>query len=238
MSCLANGTVTTRTARQGLAGNFVLAIHPDIEGRVWVGMSGGISLIKEWRIHSLTTAQGLWDDTASQILEDDQGRLWFGSNRGIFQASKADLQRVAETGVGKLTPVVYGKAAGMKSLECTGGFCRAGIKTRDGRLWFSTVKGMAVVNPRQLPVNSVAPDLVVEELCVNGEPLPIPLAREASIGPAARRVELRCTALSFTAPEKARFRYKLEGVDAESSRRGGRSVASIRRWRRASISSG
>jgi ligand-binding sensor domain-containing protein len=158
LSCLANGTVTTRTAKDGLAGNFVRAIHPDIEGRIWVGMSGGISLIKEGRVHSLTTAQGLWDDTVSQILEDDQGRLWFGSNRGIFHATKEDLQRVAETGVGELTPVVYGKAEGMESLECTGGFCPAGLKTRDGRLWFSTVKGVVVVNPRQLPVNAVAPE--------------------------------------------------------------------------------
>ena len=225
LSCLANGTVRTRTARDGLAGDFVRTIHPDIEGRLWVGMSGGISLIKEGRVHSLTTAQGLWDDTISQILEDDHGRLWFGSNRGIFHASKADVQRVAESGIGKLAPVVYGKAEGMESLECTGGFCPAGLKTRDGRLWFSTVKGVVVVNPRQLPVNSLRPRMVVEELRVNGEQVPLQLPSEVRIGPAARRVEVRYTALSFTAPEKVRFRYKLEGVDAEWVEAGGRRVA-------------
>jgi ligand-binding sensor domain-containing protein len=248
LSCLSNGRFSRFTRQDGLAGDFVRTLYTDGQGVLWIGTSDGLSRIKDGKFASITTGQGLWDDTISQILEDDQGQLWFGSNRGIFRVSKEELERVADGDSTTVTPVVYGKAEGMESLECSGGFCPASLKTRDGLLWFSTVKGVVVVDPKNIPVNAVAPAVVIDELQVDDTLVaadvnnPVPQNPKSAIrmlkfkagslrnsmvtiGPGARRVEFRYSALSFTAPEKVRFRYRLEGLDSDWVDAGGRRVA-------------
>ena len=238
LHCLAGQGVTKLSRKDGLGSDFVRTLYLDAEGVLWIGTSGGLSRLKAGRLVNLTTQQGLWDDVISQILEDDKGHLWFGSNRGIFRVSKNELNDVVEKRLLRLNPMVFGKGEGLENLECTGGFCPAGLRTRDGRLWFSTVKGLAVVDPQNIPVNPVAPAVLLEEVWVDGTrqtpklilQKPKAAADEVQtsgleIAPGARRVEFRYTALSFSAPEKVRFRYRLEGLDPDWVEAGDRRVA-------------
>lgn len=232
LGCLSGDQLKLLTRQDGLAGNFVRTLHIDDADVLWIGTSEGLTIIKDGQLASITRKQGLWDDIISQILEDDQGRLWFGSNRGIFRLSKTDLERVAGGDASPLRPVVYGRAEGLANLECTGGFCPAGLKTRDGRLWFSTVKGVAVVNPAQLPADNKPPPVVLEEVRADGKSL-VPTtwsnaadnARPIQIGPRVGRLEFQYAALSFTAPERVSFRYQLVGFDPTWVEAGPRRVA-------------
>lgn len=235
--CLVGEELRTLSSSHGLPSDFVRTLHLDAEGVLWIGTSRGLGRLKAGRLGSLTVQQGLWDDVISQILEDAEGQLWFGSNRGIFRQSKRDLDDVIEGRQRVLNPQTFGKGEGLVNLECTGGFCPAGLRTRDGRLWFSTVKGLAVVDPANIPKNRVAPALRLEEVRVNGVRKELPLVsldKAAKVGvnlspleiaPGARRVEFHYTALSFTAPEKVRFRYRLEGLDPDWVEAGSRRVA-------------
>ena len=235
LNCLSNGQFTVFTRQNGLAGDFVRTLYADAQGVLWIGTSQGLSRMKNGRLTAITTRQGLWDDTISQILEDDQGRLWLGSNRGISRVPKAELERVSDGELASFTPVVFGKAEGLESLECTGGFCPAGLKTRDGRLWFSTVKGLAIVDPGYLPADNPPPLVVLEQVRVNGQGpgatipasllQPVNTSTNMEIGPGIRRVEFQYTALSFTAPERIRFRYQLAGFDPDWVEADGRRVA-------------
>jgi signal transduction histidine kinase len=122
----------------------------------------------------------------------------------------------------------------MLSEECTGGFYPAGLKTKSGLLWFSTLKGVAVVNPRVQPTTTLMPNTVLEEVLVDGVPDPLlhvsnpkTARRNGQLGngvsqletlritPGKHRVEFRYTGLSFDAPELMRFRYRLEGLDTD-----------------------
>ena len=214
LNCLFKGQFTGFARPQGLAGDYVRTLYADAEGVVWIGTSQGLSRMKNGRLAAITTRQGLWDDTISQILEDDQGRLWLGSNRGISRVPKAELERVADGTLATLTPVVFGKAEGLESLECTGGFCPAGLKTRDGRLWFSTVKGLAIVDPKHLLRDNPPPSVVLEQVRVDGKELSA-TTTNLEIGPGVQRFECQYTALNFTAPERIRFRYQLTGFDPD-----------------------
>ncbi len=118
---------------------------------------------------------------------------------------------------------LFGRAEGMLSEECTGGFCPAGLKTKSGRLWFSTFKGVVVVDPRLQPGIGPMPNTVLEEVLVDKVPVPMlhfsnpdtepaaPPGKAASsrqtlrITPGKHRVEFRYTGLSFDAPEEMRF---------------------------------
>jgi signal transduction histidine kinase len=104
----------------------------------------------------------------------------------------------------------------MDSLECTGGFHPAGLKSSDGKLWFSTVKGLVMVDPANITVNERAPSVAIEEMLVDGRAHAPVSTRESPlrIGPGVQRVEFRFAALSLVAPERNRFKYRLEGLDS------------------------
>jgi diguanylate cyclase (GGDEF)-like protein len=85
------------------------------------------------------------------------------------------------------------------------------VKGGDGVLWFATVKGVARINPEGDWPPPVPSSVIVESVLVNHVPVPV------GAGPlpaGVRNLEFRYTAPSFIAPERVRFRYKLEGYDA------------------------
>src|SRR5205823_6149961 len=111
--------------------------------------------------------EGLPDNNILQILDDDTGRLWLGSSRGIICVNKRELDELFAGKIATIHPRVYGRAEGMLSEECTGGFSPAGLKTSSGVLWFSTLKGIAVMNPRILPTQAPSPVVLLEEVLVD-----------------------------------------------------------------------
>jgi hypothetical protein len=134
---------------------------------------GGLSRLKQGRFCNLASREGLPDDVISQLLEDDFGHLWIGSNRGICRVRKSEIDEFAAGRLAQITAVAYGRSEGMLSLECTGGFHPAGLKTKDGRLWFSTVQGVVMVDPRRLILNPRPPPVVIEALRIDGRMSPI-----------------------------------------------------------------
>lgn len=229
--------------RHGLLSDSIRTLQMDAQGVLWIGTAGGG--LARWRagqIKSFTTREGLPDDTISQILEDDLERLWLGSNRGILCVSKRELEELASGKANAIYPQIFGRLEGMPSEECTGGFFPAGLRSQSGRLWFSTMKGIVVADPRTASADLPAPPVVIEEVWVDGvatdagaleklttSTLPVSGASKAGalqgmaaaaepelkIGPGKRRLEFHFTGLSFSAPERVRFRFRLEGLDAD-----------------------
>ena len=114
----------------------------------------------------------------SQIADDGAGNLWLGSHHGILRVSKADLNRCANGEAQSVRCLSYGKAEGLASQKCSGGFQPGVCQSADGRLWFPTAKGLAIIDPRSFTTNTVPPPVVIEELLVEGEPVKFPLAAE------------------------------------------------------------
>jgi signal transduction histidine kinase/ligand-binding sensor domain-containing protein len=230
------GTSRTHFDKQrGLLSDLIRTLYLDAQGTLWIGTAGGgLSRWLDGRLSTFTTREGLPDNTVSQILEDDASRLWLGSNRGIACVSKHELGQLAEGKTPAIYPQVYGRAEGMLSEECTGGFYPAGLKTQSGMLWFSTLKGIVVADTHLRATDAPAPPVLLEEVLVDGTrssnfKAQSPAARERNgqaarqepaaealrIAPGKHRIELVYTAVSFDAPERVRFRYQLEGLDSD-----------------------
>ena len=163
-----DGKLRNWTQADGLLSDRVITLYEDRERTMWVGTyDGGLYRLREdaagWKLTRYTTREGLFTNEVYQILEDDQGFLWIGSARGIYRLRKQELNDFAEGRTSFVTSTHFGKADGMLNTDCTGGFQPAGFKARDGRLWFPTQDGVAVVDPRMVKINPTAPPVVVEE---------------------------------------------------------------------------
>ncbi|HEX8128129.1 MAG TPA: two-component regulator propeller domain-containing protein [Pyrinomonadaceae bacterium] len=200
--------------KDGLASNIVIGAHETGDGALWFGtVGGGLARFKDGRFKAITSAAGLGDDTITRVLEDGAGNFWMGSTRGVLRASVKDLNDYADERTRSVTCVVYGKADGLPSIDCSGGTQPAGWRTRAGALWFPTAQGVAVVDPSRLARNEVPPPVVVENLVVDRAPFA--LADDLRLPRGSRTVEVHFTALSFVDPSKVRFRYMLEGFDPD-----------------------
>ncbi len=217
-----DGKFTAWTEKDGLPGNAVRALKQDDDGTLWIGTyDSGLGRFKDGRFTRYTTKDGLFDNGVFQILEDDYGWFWMSCNRGIYRVRKRELLDFAEGRIKTVTCLAYNKSDGMPSAECNGGRWPAGVKTRDGKLWFPTMGGVAMVDPASVTANTQPPPVVIEDLRVNNQAVPNETWESAihnlqsaiQILPGQDNFEIAYTALSFINSENMRFKYKLEGAD-------------------------
>ncbi len=207
------GTISSE-GLEAFAGQTVLALHEGADGTVWVGtMDAGLGRVRDGKVGTVRKRNGLSENLAGSLLEDADGFLWIGSNKGIDRVRVKALDDFLDGRAASVTPVHYGTEDGMRSAECNGGFQPAGWRTTDGRLWFPTARGVAIVDPKKLHDNPVAPTVLVESVLVNGSPADPERVVEVPAG--GRSLEIRFTALSFVAPQSLRFLYRLDGLDAD-----------------------
>ena len=213
MSRLKDGVFTNYTTEQGLSNNYVRDIYEDADGTRWIGTyGGGLNRFKDGRFTPITTKEGLFDNIVSRILEDDRGNLWMSCNRGIYRAGRKELNDLAEGRTKTVTCISYGAADGMRSNETNGGSQPAGWKDRAGKLWFPTVRGVVRIDPDDF--NELPPPVVIEQTLVDQTPADAPRG-PVEMRPGQSDLEIHYTGLSFVAPEKVRFKYRLDGYDRD-----------------------
>ena len=184
-------------------------------GAAWVTTLGaGLFYVRAGRLVRIAAAEGMPDQRLTCALDDGAGNLWLGSLGGIFRFAKSQLAEIVEGRRAHADALALNRSDGMVARECMGHFQPAGWRRRDGSLCFPTVHGIAVVQPdRILPAN-VVPPVVIEECRVHGRPVAV-TDQAVRVGPGRVRLEFRFAALSFTAPEKVKFRIKLDRIEDE-----------------------
>jgi ligand-binding sensor domain-containing protein/signal transduction histidine kinase len=200
---------------QGLPTGAIRTILADDPDTLWIGTREGLVRFAQGQFSLLTSRHGLRDDDIRQILDDGAGNLWFGSSRGLFRATRAGLEAAVAGVSATVDCVAYGRGDGLGSFEFTEGYHNAACRARDGRLWFATKRGAVEVNPKDLIGRAGPPPVCIEEILADDRPLP--LSGLVRIPPRCERLQVRYTAPSFAAPEKVRFRYRLEGAGEDWS---------------------
>ena len=219
-----DGKFDMYTAKNGLAGNTVRSIYEDAEGTFWIGTyDDGLSRFRDGKFFNYRTEQGLHNNGVFQILEDRHGYFWISCNKGIYRVSRRELNEVAEGRLSRISSVAFGKNDGMLNTECNGGRQPAGLIADDGKLWFPTMGGIAVVDPEAAQVNPLPPPVTIE--AVRLERGLANFSHEVTVAPGQREIEIAYTGLSFLNPEQVKFRYKLEGLDTDWVDVGTRRVA-------------
>jgi signal transduction histidine kinase len=179
--------------------------------------------LRDGTFTTISSKQGLHDDTILRILEDDRGRFWMSTPRGVFRVDRTALDAVADGTAKSVTSVVYDKSDGLPTTDCGGGTQPSGWKARDGRMWFPTGRGVAVVDPAKVGVNATPPAVHIEGVLYDrihpGGP------GNATLPPGTKSLELHYTSTALAEPDRARFRYRLEPFDPDWVEAGARRVA-------------
>ena len=219
-----DGKFTNYTTKQGLVGNYVRSIYEDDEGIFWIGTyDEGLSRFKDGKFTNYKAENGLSSNGVFAIEEDARGMFWISSNHGIYRVKRQELNDFADGKIDKINSVGYGTQDGMLSTECNGGRQPASIRDKDGKFWFPTQDGVVVINSENESYNSLPPSVVVESATVEREPVDI--SSGLTIEPGQQNIEINFTGISLIKSEQIKFKYKLEGHDADWIEAGTRRTA-------------
>lgn len=207
--------LTPMQAPPGLGNRAVRCLTEDRSGRLWVGTDGAgvyCRIGSSWM--NLTTAHGLASDVVGSITQDRAGNFWFGSDAGIFQVRTMDMQSFLSGLASSVTSLFSARGQGVGEVKCAEGW-PAALVTQSGALWFASSAGLLLVDP--LNIKAPAPRVMIESVAVDGNLIPPVALRRTNapleLGPSIHSLDFDFTAISFNAPEKTRFRYKMEGSD-------------------------
>src|ERR1035437_3538384 len=200
------------SAAEGLSDPNVQSVCEDQDGVVWAGLLSGIARLKDNQVRLINRKNGLFDDNIYAIVPDDLGNLWVDSGRGIFRVARQTMNDFADGKTDRVECMIFD---GIESVKVAAQPAppRVGCKTADGRIWFPSPLGVVMIDPAHIPVNRFAPLVHIERIRVNGKE--VGRNDHAVVPPGKGELEFHYNALSFIAPEKARFRYRLEGYDKD-----------------------
>lgn len=235
---LAHGRIDVCDFNRDLRSQSILALHQDDEGTLWIATLEGLARWQHGALFRFDDAHGLPDGVVNQIVDDEEGHLWLGTHRGVARIRRDELNAVAEGRLSRVKPLMLSRVDGMPANETNGQVQPAGIRTSDGRLWIPTTHGLAVVDPTALVdppepapvlITSVrATDRLLAAHAHQGEPAALGRAdirQPSSLANGQRPIELppgsgqlmefQYVSANLTAPEKTRYRHRLDGYDRE-----------------------
>ncbi|MBV8437613.1 MAG: PAS domain S-box protein [Silvibacterium sp.] len=205
----------------GLGKGRIADLQLDGEGALWVATEeGGLSRIKDGHIATLTTANGLPCDSIHVSIEDDDRSLWLYTACGLVRITRSELNAWIADPRYRVVTAVLDAADGVRLRALSpSSFSPVAARSRDGKLWFVTGDSVQVVDPRHLPYNDLPPPVHIERIVADHKTYWQRLTGAGSsnvrLPPRIRDLWIDYTAVSLVAPEKIRFKYKLEGQDSE-----------------------
>jgi signal transduction histidine kinase len=194
---------------EGFAEGYVRGFYVDRNGTLWAAAEGGLSGIKNGRVLTLTSRNGLPCNTVHWMVEDDAHSVWLYLACGLVHIASPELEAWASHPMKPLRTTVFDSSDGVSNHRFTGGYNALVAKTAGGKFWFLSVGGVSVLDPNHLQPNKLPPPVHIEQITADEK------TYDANNGvrlhPRVRNLAIDYTALSLVAPEKVRFRYKLEG---------------------------
>jgi signal transduction histidine kinase len=215
--------VSTVKLAPRLSGKAILGLYESPDRTLWIGTAGaGLACLDAKGCSTWDSQDGLPDDIIPGVVGDDEGNLWLTTGKGLCRVPRAAVAKPRQNGAMLTAKLLLDTEPG-SSQTLNFGSPRA-LRSPEGRLWFATGSGLVGIDTRGWQTEKPAPQIHLEAVLVDGQPLNLALAmpsgrRErasalklpASLG----ALEFQFTALSFEAPEKVKFRHKLDHFDPD-----------------------
>jgi len=201
---------------------FVRYIYEDADGVLWFGTySDGLVRYKDGKFFNYRVEHGLFNNGVFAVLEDNHGNFWMSSNRGIHRINRQELNDFADGKIPNLSSISYDESDGMLNVECNGGRMPSAIKTKDGKFWFATMGGVAIIDPEAEAINPNPPPVLIENISIDRKPVETQVLQSAignrqsaiEMSPGQSNLEINYTSPSLVKSSQIKFKYKLEGFE-------------------------
>jgi signal transduction histidine kinase/ligand-binding sensor domain-containing protein len=184
-------------------------LYEDSSGAIWISGTDGLSRFTGEKFEFVGRANGLPAGGVYSIAQDERNDLWLSTAAGIIRLVRDEFVRAVKSPQYVMRMHIYDTSDGLAGYPVTLGD-RNAVRAPDGTLWFVTSRGISVANPRTLGGQRQTPLVAIDEaraddMRVEGNEL----------RPGTSKLEVYYTAPELTSPLKTRFRYRLEGYDAD-----------------------
>ncbi len=227
----------------------VLDIYCDPEGTMWLATgTEGLIRYKDGVFTRFGMGRRFSGSAIYRIVEDNHANLWLSSPAGIFSLSRSRLNAYARhfpmnhsaTGADGILDFIKGQYFqeddGLISAVCIGGSQPAGWKTKNGTIYFPTIKGLAAMNLSKTvfsvkaatpPPTEEAPEqpqgfsyvtitreepVFIEKIVTDGQSLP--LQSDFKLPAGTRSLEFQFIAINYRTPGKTLYKYRLTGYES------------------------
>ncbi len=161
----------------------------------------------------------------SGIVETTEGDLWLNSMDGVYRIAAKEIEALLHNPGYQPPYELFTQDDGINGQPKP---IRPGpsmVQSTDGRIWVATKQNLSWIDPYHIRYNKVAPAVVISGFNANGKPWPLPSI--PTLPPLTTNLRIDYTAPALSMPERAHFRYRLQGVDKDWQEAGGRREAFI-----------
>ena len=187
--------------QQGMPRGFITAVRTDARGRLWVASYGGGLRVLEpgpsGALHRIGAAEGLPHNAANAMLIDARGDAWVSTDDGLARVAGDTLA---------VTMLHAAEGLGLRSY-----WTGAAAVSPQGELVFGGVGGLTIVRPQDM-APAGAPRFKAPIILTTDHDLLVPAAG-ITLAPAQRALQVSFSVLDYAAPERARYAYRLQGLE-------------------------
>jgi signal transduction histidine kinase len=179
----------------------------------WLGGEFGLARFDGERFHNVLSAPELPLEGITGIVETMGGELWLNDRAGIVHIAATELQRSRRDPAYRVRGETLGAFDGVVGSSAMVRPLPTAIETPDGKLWFATTSGIYGIDPARRVRNRVPPPVLIRALTVADHT--IEAIPGLTLPVYTTTVRFDYIGLSLTAPEKVRYRYRLDGADTD-----------------------
>lgn len=208
-----DGAVRALGPAQGLAVGRSTAL---LFGRrhVYIAGEAGLARFDGRRFQPLRAERPEVFQHISGMVEHSDGTLWLNGARGVVQVRAAEVDALFDGPAARHEYRLFDWNDGLPGIALQAPVVPSVLADERGRLWFATNRGVAWLDPAHLPLNARPPRVELRALRAGETDHPAPQAGLV-LPEGTRSITVRYSALTLAAAERARFRYRLVGVDRE-----------------------
>ena len=169
--------------------------------------------LKEGRFRTLTERNGLPAQNVTGIVEDNAGYFWLGLFSGIARVKRQELELALRDPTYRVRYKHFDESDGLAS----GPGCQgrpSTVRTEDGRLWFATDRGVAVIDPSRLPETNHTTVVRIERAVADNQVM-LPHGNSLALPPRISTLVIEYTAVNLSRASNVRFAYRLDGYDRQ-----------------------
>ena len=191
-----------------LASAVINSLLTDRAGRLWVGNNAGIQILERRDasgrafFHHIGKQEGLTSENIDTLLMDASGHVWVSTDDGVVVIDPTSYAlRVLHPADGAAISTYW---------------VNSGALGPTGEVFFGGLGGLTVIRPERLTRRTYSGPIVVTDVEVGGKPAALAdsgTRRQLTVPPEAGGFSVEFSLLDFTAPERNRYAYWLEGYD-------------------------